>query len=320
MHERSTEIALNIVVSVVTPTFNRVGLLRKTVSSILDQTVAGLEYIIVDDGSTDGTAAYLEALPTSIKIIRQANGGQVRALLEGWREAQGRYLTYLSDDDLLVPNALAKLTAHLDAHPQTVAVFPNADLVDLDARVVQHSVCRPFSLEELAVKQQCFIGPGAVFRRSVYQDIGGWDSVCRLLPDLEFWTRVGSVGTIDFLQDVLALYRIHPGSLSVPANRSETMAREYSYVVNKFFDGPYCPEELRGQKARALANTSLIVARNHLRNMDFSQLAKSIATAYRQDPASLNIRSIASLAASVVPLSIKQGIRRATQAGRRKQT
>lgn len=310
-----TEPVLSIVVSVVTPTYNRAGLLQETVESVLRQSYRELEYIIVDDGSSDGTSAYLDSLPPSIKVIRQSNAGQVAALTEGWRQAQGRYLAYLSDDDLLLPDALAKLASHLDRSPQSSVVFPDSDLIDFEGRVVQRNVCRPFSLSALAVDQQCFIGPGALFRQSMYIKAGGWDPSCRLLPDMEFWTRMGSLGSIDFLPEVQALYRIHSGSISVPKNRTEAMVKEYMYVIEKFFDGPYCPPSLRGKKERALANAHLMAARNYLRTANARKLGRSIAAAYRYDRTSLNIRSIARIAAGVVPLGLKQLIRRTTQPG-----
>lgn len=307
---------MNIAVSVVTSTFNRLNLLKETVECIIGQTYSNLEYIIVDDGSSDGTAAYLETLPKTIRVITQSNTGQVAALAEGWRQSSGEYLAYLSDDDLLMPDAIARLAGHLHSHSRTMAVFPNAHLIDLDGRVVQRAVCKPFCLRQIAVEQQCFVGPGALFRRSAYEATGGWDPRCRLLPDLEFWTRLGSLGPIDFMADEFALYRIHPGSLSVPHNRSKAMVEEHFYVIEKFFDGPWCPAALRPDKHLALAHAHLIAARSDLRGGDVRRLMRSLAAAYRHDKNSLNARSVAKLAASLVPVSVKQHLHRLARSRR----
>lgn len=304
---------MSTVVSIVTPTFNRKELLKTTVESILSQSYPAVEYIIVDDGSSDGTADYLDTLPAHIKVIKQQNAGQVNALVAGWYRAQGDYLAYISDDDILPPQAIETLVDHLDRNPQTVAVFPNSHLIDLDGRIVQKSVCKPFSLRELALEQQCHIGPGAVFRRSAYLSTGGWDPLCRLLPDLEFWMRLGSLGPIDFLADQFALYRVHLGSLSVPRNRSDAMVKEYFYVIDKFFDGPFCPQDLRSGKPRALANAHLIAARSELRRGDVRSTVRSISNAYKHDKRSLTLEAMAKLAGSLVPLTFKQFLRRATR-------
>jgi glycosyltransferase involved in cell wall biosynthesis len=202
-------------VSLVTPTFNRVQFLPETVKSILDQNYNNIEFTIVDDGSTDTTGEYLATLPPKVKVLRQSNAGQVAALTAGWDASRGKYLGYLSDDDVLLPGAVAELVKHLEAEPEAAAAFPNANLIDQIGRIVRERVSRPFCLKGLAIDQECYIGPGAIIRRSVYDTVGGWDSHCKLGPDREFWLRVGSVGRIDFSSEVLALYSVHSGSLSI---------------------------------------------------------------------------------------------------------
>jgi GT2 family glycosyltransferase len=297
-------------VSIVTPTFNRVDLLPETIDCILNQTWPNIEYIVVDDGSSDGTSDYLATLPARVTVIRQANAGQTAALSAGWATASGKYLGYLSDDDILLPDVVTSIVGHLENEPDAAAAFPNSTLIDHKGRVVEERVARPFVLRSVAVDHECFIGPGALFRRDIYEQVGNWDPKCRLSPDMEFWTRVGSFGRIDFLPDVLALYRIHAGSLSVRGIVSDRMVDEFIYMASKFFDGPFCPAALRDSKHESLANAHLMAARGHLRAGRLNSFARSLMMARRYNPAALNVNSLATLARASIPQPLKQSVKR----------
>ncbi len=175
-------------VTLITPTYNQGHFLAETLDSVLAQTLRAIDYCVIDDGSTDNTPAVLDQYSDRVTSRRQVNQGQVRTLNAAWRAAKGEYLAYLSSDDLLLPTALERLVAELDANPEVVCVFPNSDLIDAQSRVVRQAVCRPFVLTETLVSQECHIGPGAVFRRSVFDQLGGWREDLRLAPDREFWT------------------------------------------------------------------------------------------------------------------------------------
>lgn len=297
-------------VSIVTPTFNRVGLLPETINSILNQTWPNIEYIVVDDGSSDGTADYLATLSDRVTVIRQANAGQTAALSAGWALARGKYLGYLSDDDILLPDVVTSIVRHLENEPGAAAAFPNSNLIDHKGRAVQERVGRPFTLRSVVVDHECFIGPGALFRRDVYEKTGNWDPKCRVAPDMEFWTRVGSIGRIDFLSDVIALYRIHAGSLSVHGIASDKMVDEFIYIANKFFDGPFCPAALRDSKPQSLASAHLMAARGHLRAGRLRSFARSLLVARRYDPAALSLNSLAKLVRASIPQPLKQSAKR----------
>jgi glycosyltransferase involved in cell wall biosynthesis len=305
-------------VSLVTPTYNRAKFLPETVKSVLEQSYSNIEFIVVDDGSTDATDKYLATLPPQVKVLRQSNAGQVAALTAGWSASCGKYLSYLSDDDVLLPAAVAELVKHLEAEPEAAATFPNTNLIDQNGRIVRERLGRPFCLRGLAIEQECYIGPGAIFRRSVYDTVGGWDSLCKLGPDREFWLRVGSVGRIDFNPEVLALYRVHSGSLSINGIVSDELVDEFIYVANKFFDGPFCPSSLRASKNMAVANANLVAARGHLRNANLNRFARSIATAHFHHPGSLNLKAMTTLVRAVVPHQLKQSLGRMIRSIRRR--
>ena len=261
--------SLNLpLVSIVTPTYNRERYILETVESVLSQTYPKIEYIVVDDGSTDGTLAVLEGYKEKIKVEAQENMGQVKTLNNAWAKCSGKYIGYLSSDDVLYPSAISELVALLEKDSSIVCVFPDSDLIDEFSRVIKRNVCRPFDLSETVVTQECYIGPGAIFRKDVFDQLGGWRSDLRLAPDREFWIRMSSIGRIEMCRTVLAGYRTHPDS-GVVKEISEEVSREYIRVLDEYYSSAEVPENIAVRKDEAYGYAYLLLARNSFRGGNF---------------------------------------------------
>lgn len=104
-------------VSIVLPTFNRVDVIGRAIDSVMKQTFEDWELLIVDDGSTDGTAEAVSHLDPRIRVLRQENAGVYTARNHGLAKALGRYLTFLDSDDEWAPHFLELTTAFLRHHP-----------------------------------------------------------------------------------------------------------------------------------------------------------------------------------------------------------
>jgi glycosyltransferase involved in cell wall biosynthesis len=269
--------------TLVTPAYNQGNYLAETIDSVLAQDYGSIEYLVIDDGSTDSTPEVLERYEGRIQAETQANMGQVRTLNKGWASASGNYLGYLSSDDILYPGAVRKLIAILEADPGIACVFPDAELIDEQSRVIKHNVCRPFNLAELVVRQECYIGPGAIFRRSAFQAAGGWKPELRLAPDREFWMRLATQGRIHFHHEALAGYRMHPKSISYK-DVSEETSREYIRVLDDYFTSPSVPADIIARKAEAYGYATLLLARNRLRAGDLRRGALLYKEACRLHP------------------------------------
>ncbi len=252
-------------VTLVTPTYNQARYLAETLDCVLAQDLDGLEYLVIDDGSTDDTSSVLARYAERVQSIRQPNAGQARTLNRGWEMARGEYIGYLSSDDLLEPSALRRMAEVLDACPEVVCVFPDADLIDNASNVVKTHVCREFDLEELVIRQECHIGPGALFRRSAFERAGGWKPELRLAPDREFWMRIASLGEFRFVRDTLAHYRLHPTSISYK-EVSEAQSREYLAVLDGYFASDDVPAAIAARKREAYGRATLVIARNAFRS------------------------------------------------------
>jgi glycosyltransferase involved in cell wall biosynthesis len=294
-------------VSIVTPAYNQGRYLRETIESVLRQDYPSVEYIVIDDGSTDETPSILKEYSQKLTGISRANKGQARTLNEGWALAQGKYIGYLSSDDLLYPGALESLIKQLESDPAIVCAYPDCDLIDEFSRVIKKSTCRPFDLEDLVILQECHIGPGALFRRDAFETIGGWKPELRLAPDREFWIRLASRGRIVFHEEILAGYRLHTSSISYK-DVSEAVGREYILVLDQFYDQANVSAELVARKEEAYGRATLILARNCFRAAEFHRGLQLYREACALHPPLASAQVKAQLVRNVVSKPIRMGL------------
>ena len=210
-------------VSIVTPTYNQGEFLAATIDSMLAQDYPNIEYIVLDDGSTDDTPNVLKQYSGRVRWERQANMGQSRTLNKGWAQARGKYLGYLSSDDLLLPHAISTMVKALEAHSEAVVAYCDFDLIDGSGKRSGFTQPPDYDHRRMVEELICPPGPGALFRRSLFEQIGGWNEHLRKIPDFEYWLRAGRVGSFLRVPEVLAQYRVHGESTAIrpiPPERS----------------------------------------------------------------------------------------------------
>ncbi len=179
--------------SVTIPAYNAESTLAETVASVEAQTFADWECVIVDDGSTDGTRALAESLAAGeprIRVVSQENRGSGGAYNTAVRSARSDLLVMLSADDVLFPHHLASFDAFIGANPEA-SVFTcdgwfeyedgTREPQDLNARWAGAISCRLVDL-----LQACFYGIGAVYRRDVFDTVGGFKEDM-YAEDYVFW-------------------------------------------------------------------------------------------------------------------------------------
>lgn len=222
----------SVLVSLITPVYNQREYLGATIESVLAQDYAALEYIVIDDGSTDGSLElareYEAAHPGRLQVLTQANAGQAATLNRGWSLSQGELIGYLSSDDTLEPGAITALVRALQARPACVVAYGDFRLMDAAGHCFRDVQAEDFDARRLTVDLVCQPGPGALMRRSVFLAEGGWDPALRQVPDFEFWLRASRHGDFVRVPELLAGYRVHEGSASfrpVSAERCEEIVR-----------------------------------------------------------------------------------------------
>ena len=255
--------ALRDTVTIIVPAYNARETIRETLESLLAQSYSALEVIVVDDGSSDGTEEIAKAVcaahPQKLRYVRQVNAGQAAALNNGWNQAKGVYLGYLSADDILYPFAIETLVSDLEK-TKAMVVYPDYDLIDANSKVIRKVLAPEFSARELIEESVCQPGPGALFRREAFTSTAGWRSELRLTPDFDFWLRVSRVGAIRRLNQVLAGFRVHESSQSFAAP-SESKSEEPHQVLKAFFE----TDTGSWDRNTAMAWAHTLSARLHLR-------------------------------------------------------
>lgn len=204
-------------VSIITPVFNGARFILEAANSVLAQDCRDWEWIIVNDGSTDGTMALLDGLDDPrIKVIHRSNAGASAARNAGLSRAQGEYITFLDADDLLPSNALHLRAAFLDAHP-------DVDIVNGGVRVSSRGVLlRHYSpdleegplLERLAQLQEgVFFSVNYMMRRLRIGDHRFPEGLSNC-EDLIFFLTLAHDKSLRYgsVEEEVYEYRIMPGS------------------------------------------------------------------------------------------------------------
>ena len=215
-------------VSVVVPCFNYGWCLRDCVESVLDQADVDVRVLIIDDASTDTSArvaAELSAADARVEVRSHvANRGHIRTFNEGLQWASGTYTVLLSADDLLVPGALQRAGALLEAHPEVGFVYGQA-LVFHDAGSRPKPATGPVGWtiwpgrEWFATRcratENCVASPTAVVRTRLQQQIGAYREDLPHSADFEMWMRFALHADVGYVGGAHhAYYRAHPTSMS----------------------------------------------------------------------------------------------------------
>lgn len=250
-------------VSIVIPTHNRARWLREAIDSVLAQDYPNLELVVVDDGSGDETPALLADYagrhpPDRFRFMRQENAGQATALNRGNALARGEILGYLSDDDLLAPGAVSRLTTELVADPGAAVAYPAYRLIDEEGAV--EDTVRPIEYSPVTALRlhDTIIGPGGLARRWALESAGGWDPSYRWMGDLILWMGVGLAGRAIRVDEPLASWRKHSGSMTIELGPDH--AREHLAVAERGLRIEGLPPLDRATTAEALRNACLFGA------------------------------------------------------------
>jgi glycosyltransferase involved in cell wall biosynthesis len=227
-------------VSVVTPAFDVAGYIAEAVVSVRAQDWPATEHLVVDDGSTDGTGAVVEALArepsgVALRLVRRANGGAAAARNDGLAAARGRYVAFLDADDAWAPGLLGALARRLEADPALDLVFPRWRHVDAEGRplgIESRPPARAVSVADLLVDNPLHSATGVMVRRSAIEAVGGFDEALEACIDLDCWVRIALArpGSVACVPEALALYRRRSGQITGDWRR---MARNYERLHDK---------------------------------------------------------------------------------------
>lgn len=214
------------IVSVVVSVYQCAATLARSLGSVLEQNLRELELIVVDDGSTDGSSAWLDALAARdkrVRVLHQENRGLTSALARGCAEARGAYVARHDADDLSLPERLSRQAARLRGDDELAFVSCWSQVIGPRDELLLE-VRRP---EDRAAAKGALTRDGVapwhgsvMFRADAYRRVGGYREAFRYAQDWDLWLRLVDVGDLAYEPAFLYAFRVGETSLS-SARRSQ---------------------------------------------------------------------------------------------------
>lgn len=281
------------VLSAITPVYNVADYIHRCIESVLSQTLSDLELLVVDDGSTDETPRIVQdyaARDLRVRMFRGPNRGVSHARNVAMRHARGRYLAFLDGDDEWDPRFAMTLVGALERQPEMAIATGNA-VNDgggaLDGRLVRPWPEEPREITFLdMIEREDAVFIMSVFRREVFDAIGGFnESLCRS-EDYEFWLRAAATGfRVLAYPQPLGRYRRRSGSAS--ADQTAMIDAMMTVLARaRGFRGRARADELAAidrQIARLSSMRLLCAGKAALLRRDFAGARTAFLELYRED-------------------------------------
>ena len=220
-------------ISVVMPVYNGERYLAEAVESVLHQRFSDFEFLIFDDGSTDRSAAIVEAAcggDPRLRLFRKAHAGHTPWLNEGLQIARGEFIARMDADDVARPERFSRQVGYLEENPECLAVGTQALFVDPDGDPIAPTDT-PLAHEEIDRRHlepgtggSMITHPSVMMRADAVRATGGYRNEYHLAEDLDLFLRLAERGKLANLPEVLLEYRIHPKGVGI-AQRARQLQR-----------------------------------------------------------------------------------------------
>jgi glycosyltransferase involved in cell wall biosynthesis len=280
-------------VSVVIPCFNHARYLSEAIESVLAQSYPHLEVVVVDDGSSDNTSEVAGRYP-GVRLVRQPNQGRCAARNTGIRQTNGDYLVFLDADDRLLPSCVEAGLDCFRRNPDAAFVSGRFRWIAHDGTVLYrnqgHTIERDHYREMLR-RNYIPMGATVVYRRSVFESVGGFDTSRELAEDCELYFRITRSFPVACHDGAVAEYRRHASNSSQQSAIMLRASLDALRTQRKYVRGDRGLADayrsgLRFWKS-LYAETALEQLRAHVRDRDWSRALRCVGLLLRFHPTSL---------------------------------
>lgn len=207
-------------VSVIVPSYNHALFIEATLRSIMKQTLAPRQLVVIDDGSTDQSVAVIDRVlndcPFPCELIVRANRGLCVTLNEGLKRSDGEYFAYLGSDDVWLPDFLKSRVSLLESRPDAVLAYGHAYLIDEENRIIDSTVKWATYVDgdarKMLLQTTAPMSPTVLYRRAILEN-HSWNPQVKL-EDYALYLRLSAEGAFAFDPQVLSAWRLHSSNVS----------------------------------------------------------------------------------------------------------
>jgi len=233
----------DVLISVVIPTYNRKEKTLRAINSVLDQDFKNVEIIVVDDGSTDGTAEFLTKKKLPITILKKENGGVSSARNFGIEKASGNFVALLDSDDTWLPGKLSKQIDCFKKNPNACLVYTDQYL-NIDGKNLEQTRFernRPNKRMPLPgfVDYTPIHTSTVLIKKEVFDIVGLFSEELKIHEDSEMWNRISNYGEFAFVEEPLSVYYFESEAEHMTATKHKKIFLENGktyidlYIKNK---------------------------------------------------------------------------------------
>ena len=235
----SGSLKLDPVITIIIPTFNREKFIGAAIRSVLEQSFQEFEIIVVNDGSTDGTAEIVRSFSTDkLRYIYQENHGRSSARNHALRLARGRYIAFLDSDDLYLPGKLEMQVSYLDAYPDVGMVYTSAFCMDENGKLNDYRYDAKVSgwiYRDVAFFRPVTITlPTVMVRRDVFDKVGNFDERMERFEDTDMWRRIAKRFLVHAIPTPTCYLRTHQGN-ALAGQDPQQIEAAVTYYIDKVF-------------------------------------------------------------------------------------
>jgi glycosyltransferase involved in cell wall biosynthesis len=206
--------------SIITPSYNQARYLEATIQSVLNQDYPEVEYIIMDGGSTDGSADIIHKYaPRLAGWVSERDKGQTDAINKGFARARGDILAWINSDDTYEPGALSAAAAYFQAHPETGLVYGDANFIDGKGRAIGRFPAAQTDYRRLRQGYVHIPQQASFFRADLWRKVGPLDPSFYFAMDYDLWVRLAALSPVVYLPGrQWANFRLHGDAKTVAAD------------------------------------------------------------------------------------------------------
>jgi len=238
-------------VSIITPTYNQSKYLAETIESVLGQDYPNIEYMILDDGSTDGTGSVIHPYLRYLTYVQHENIGENKTVNKGYHLVGGEIVCVVNaDDPLFDKSAVSIMVQSLIQQPSAIAAYPDWVLIDSNGKILHEFRQPDYTIDNMLLDFKASLGPGLFIRRSALHTVGTRNETLKYTGDLDLSFRLALAG-----------YLLHvPPLAASTVEQGTSMADEVLHLATRTLDSSLLPKYLNEQKYIIRSNACIVAS------------------------------------------------------------